>query len=295
MDIEYLQSFVVVAECGSIAEAARRLDLTSAAIAARIHALEADLGVTLVTRSGRAVRLTEASLKILDLARSVLRDVRDLRTVANDGRHLGELRVGVFFSAITGVLPPILHRLYAAHPALKVHVTYGSSVDMCRRVAAGELDAAIVVEPPFAVAKACEWQPLGKQPLVVLAPAALAGRDPHELLRTEPFIRYDRSTNAGQMVDRYLRDHGIRPQERLEVDGIQAVAAIVAQGLGVSLLPDLSAQWNRDPSLVHIPLPPPAPARPIGLLWSPQGPHAALAQAFLREARAVFDADIPAG
>jgi DNA-binding transcriptional LysR family regulator len=290
MEIEYLRSFVIVAQCGSLAEAARRLDLTSAAVAARIRALEEDLGIALVKRSGRAVKPTEAGLKILELAGSVLRDVRDLRTIANDGVHLGELRIGVFVSALTSVLPPVLRRLYAAYPALKVFVAPGPSIDLCRRVAAGELDAAIVVEPQFAIAKTCEWQVLGEDLLVVLAPAGLTGHGAHELLRTEPFIRYTRSAPAGQMVDRYLRAHNIRPHERLEVDGTMAIAALVDQGLGVSLLPDWSSQWTRGMAVVRIPLPAPAPVRPIGLLWTMKGPHAPLAQAFLREAQAVFGA-----
>lgn len=290
MEIQYLQSFVMVAECGSLAEAARRLGLSPAAIAARIHALEEDLGATLVRREGRAVRPTEAGMKILELSRGVLRDIRDLRAVAGDGQHLGELRVGVFVSALNSVLAPVLRRFYAAHPALRVYVAPGPSIDLCRRVAEGDLDAAIVFEPQFAVAKTCTWQVLAQDPLVLLAPAALAGRGAHELLREEPFIRYDRATPAGQMVDRYLRDHAIRPRERLEVDGAQAIAAIVDQGLGVALLPDWSTQWSHGLSIARLPLPAPAPVRTVGLLWSAQGPRAALAQMFLREAQAVFKA-----
>jgi DNA-binding transcriptional LysR family regulator len=289
MDVEYLRSFVMVAQCGSLAEAARQLVLTGAAVAARIRALEEDLGVALVERAGRVVKPTEAGARILELARSVVRDVRDLRAVASDGSHIGELRIGVFVSALTSVLPSVLRRVYARHPALRVFIAPGASIDLCRRVGEGELDAALVVEPQFAIGKHCEWELLGQDLLVVLAPSALAGRSAHDLLRTEPFIRYHRPTPVGMMVDRYLQSQGIRPNERLEVDGAMAIAALVDEGLGVSLLPDWSSQWTRGLSVARIPLPPPVPARPIGLLWSAKGPHAALAQAFLQEARAVFD------
>ncbi|RYF57150.1 MAG: LysR family transcriptional regulator, partial [Comamonadaceae bacterium] len=63
MDIRYMQSFVAVVEGGSFAEAARRLDLTSAAVAARIKALEEELGVTLVKRSGRSVKPTASGVR----------------------------------------------------------------------------------------------------------------------------------------------------------------------------------------------------------------------------------------
>ena len=60
MDARFLLSFVTVVEVGSIAEAARRLDLTPAAIAARVHALEEELGVAIIRRAGRSVKATEA-------------------------------------------------------------------------------------------------------------------------------------------------------------------------------------------------------------------------------------------
>jgi len=288
MDLRYLQSFVAVVELGSLAEAARRLDLTPAAIAARVHALEEDMGTALVKRAGRSVKPTEAGAKILERARAVLRDVRDLRAVAGDGTSLGEFRLGVFVSAMTSVLPPVLKGLYARFPQLNVFVEPGHSVDLCRQVSAGALDAAIVVEPQFAVGKNCAWQALIEEPLVVIAPKALRSSDAHELLRTQPFIRYDRSVLGGQLADRYLRDHGIRPQQRLEIDGLMAIAALVAQGLGVALVPDWAPFWNSGLAITRIPLPRRAPVRRVGLVWAQRGPRVSLAEAFLLQAQRVF-------
>jgi DNA-binding transcriptional LysR family regulator len=287
MDTRYLQSFVAVAELGSMAEAARQLDLTPAAIAARVKALEEDIGLALVKRSGRSVRPTEAGLKMLDRARNVLRDVRDLRAASGDGLSLGELRLGVFASAATSVLPPVLKRLYERFPELSVFVAPGNSVELCRQVTTGALDAAIVVEPQFAVGKGCAWQALLEERLVVVAPASMANRTAHELLATEPFIRYDRSVLGGQLADRYLRDQGIEVRQRLEIDSLMAVAALVDQGLGVALLPDWAPMWNSALDIVRVPLPARAPVRRVGLVWAAHGPRAALSKALLAEAQAV--------
>ena len=89
MDTRYLQSFVMVVDSGSFADAARRLNLTPAAVGARVRALEETIGTALVRRAGRTVRATEAGLKILNNARAVLRDVRDLKAIANDDAPLG--------------------------------------------------------------------------------------------------------------------------------------------------------------------------------------------------------------
>ena len=290
MDLRYLQSFVTVIELGSLAEAARQLDLTPAAIAARIHALEAEVGTTLVKRAGRSVKATESGEKIVERARSILRDVRDLQAVASDGVSLGEFRLGVFTSAMTSALPPLLKTIYADHPQLNVFVAPGSSVGLCRDVASGALDAAIVVEPQFAIGKSCEWMCLIEEPLVVVAPAALAHADPHELLRTQPFIRYDRSVLGGQLADRYLRDQGIRPQQRLEIDSLLVAAGLVGHGLGVALLPDWAPMWVGNPAIARIPLPNRAPVRRVGMIWARHGPRASLATVFLEAAQAMFNA-----
>lgn len=286
MDLRYLQSFVAVVEAGSFAEAARRLDLTPNAVAARLKALEEDLGVVLLKRRGRSVKPTAAGLGMLESARAVLREVRHLRTLAEDGSALGELRLGVFVSAMTSLLPPVLKALYAQRPQLSVYVHPASSVELCRQVAAGELDAAFVVEPQFTLAKHCAWQPLLEEPLVVIAPAGTPTGDAHGLLRSQPFIRYDRSVLGGQLAERYLRDQGLHPQQRLEVDGLMAVAALVDQGLGVALVPDWAPMWRSGLQIVRVPLPGRAPVRRVGLVWALHGPRTPLAEAVLQQAQA---------
>lgn len=287
-----MQSFVAVVEAGSFAEAARKLDLTSAAIAARIKALEADLGVKLVQRSGQSVKPTDSGMRILESAKAVIRNIRDLRAMAVDGDQPGELRIGCFISALTNVLPPILKTLYQRHPDASVFVTPGGSINLCSKVAAGELDAAIVVEPQFSVPKNCQWQAFMEEPLVVVAPAALAHADAHELLSTQPFIRYDRNIYGGQLADRYLRDHHIRPKQRLEIDGLLAIVSLVHEGIGVSLIPDWSSMW-KSLDVARIPLPARAPVRRNGLIWNTKGHHAKTAASIFHDARAIFGGSGP--
>jgi len=287
MDTRYLQSFVAVVEHGSMAEAARHLDLTPAAIAARVKALEEELGHPLIQRSGRSVRPTPSGLKLLDRARDVLRDIRDLHAIVSDDASLGELRLGVFISAMTSVMPPVLKRLYDGYPNLSIFVSPGNSVELCRQVASGALDAAIVVEPQFAVGKGCEFEALLEEPLVVVAPKALRHHKAHDLLRNEPFIRYDRTVLGGQLADRYLRDHAIAVRQRLEIDGLMAIAGLIGEGLGVGLLPDWAPMWSSGLDIARVPLPARAPVRRVGVLWATHGPRAALAKALLAEAGTV--------
>src|SRR3989449_7517315 len=90
MDTRFLDSFVTVVDGGSIAEAARRLNLTPAAVAQRIRALEGEIGSRLLLRSGRNVKPTEAGAAILGRARNILGEARDLKSIAATDRLTGE-------------------------------------------------------------------------------------------------------------------------------------------------------------------------------------------------------------
>jgi DNA-binding transcriptional LysR family regulator len=288
MNVESLHSFVTVVEAGSFAEAARRLDVTSAAVAARVHALEHELGVALIQRAGRSVRATDAGAKLLERARSILRDVRDLRTIAGNSSLPGELRLGVFPTALIDMLPAVLQRMYAVYPDLAVFVQPSTSVQLCSLVASGELDAALVIEPQFALPKNSEWQPLTEERLVVIAHASLAAREPLSLLAEEPFIRYDRVSLGGQLADRYLRDSGIRPHQRLEIDNLFAIGALVSKGLGVSLLPNSPTLWSFGLEIATLQLSGEVPLRRVGVIRSLRGPCAPLTAELLRQAQHVF-------
>lgn len=272
MDTRYLQSFLTVVECGSLAEAGRRLDLTPVAVAARLKALEEELGRPLVRRSGRTVRATEAGLAILERARALLRDAEDLRGHTLDAGGPNQLRLGAFISATTTLLPTVIGALAKRHADLSVFIDAGYSPELSSRVAAGELDAAIVVQHQFDMPKSCEWHPLVNAPLIVIAPAsAKSQQDPLELLATQPFIRYDRLSWGGRIADRYLRERGIKPRVRVEVDGMTAIATMVSQGLGVSLLPDWSMMWPPHLVLKRFRLPGASPTRSIGLIRGVRG------------------------
>jgi DNA-binding transcriptional LysR family regulator len=282
MDTRFLESFIAVVEEGSIAAAARRLHLTPAALAQRIHTLERDVGAPLLTRSGRNVIPSEAGFAIVDRARVLLGNVRDLRDGASARGLAGELRLGAISTALTGLLPKMMARAAAAYPQMDIHIAPGISVDLYRRVQAGELDAAVIVQPDFVMPKTCEWHLLRTEPLVVLVPSVLAGRQPHAILTEEPFIRYDRHQWGGRLAERYLRDVRIRPRDRFELDALDAIAVMVDQGLGVSLVPDWAPPWPEGISVAKLALPRPSPARHIGLVWTRNTARTALVQAFLR-------------
>jgi DNA-binding transcriptional LysR family regulator len=278
-----------VFESGSIAEAARRLNLSAAGVTQRIRALESEIGTRLVFRSGRAVRPTEAATAILARARKVLGDVRDLKVTAASGILSGELRLGVIQTSLSGLLPDMLIPFTKAHPQIEIHIVRDHSAGLYPRVLSGEIDLAVTSLPPFAIPKTCEWRLLREEPFVVLTPASLKTKGAHRVLMHEPFIRLDRNVYAGQLIDAYLRKAGIRPKERFELDGLELIAVMVDRGLGVSLLPDWAPPWPEGLSLRKLPLPDRSFMRRTGFLWNRSSPRLRLIRAFVDRSAIAFD------
>ena len=285
METQFLHTFVTVVDQGSMAAAARVLNITPAAVAQQLRTLEREIGAPLIARVGRTVSVTEEGSRILERARELLRNVADLRSVAIDTQVSGELRLGACQTALIGLLPDTLARMVDAFPGINVFIKPGVSAELVRDVENGDLDAALVLQAPFTLPKTCEWLLLREEPLVVLAPAALAGRDPHELLATQPFIRYDRNQWGGRQAEEYLRANGITPQERFELNALNAIAVMVDRGLGVSLVPDWAPPWPEGLDLARLPVPGPSVPRRLGIVWSRSTVRERLVHVFVQESR----------
>lgn len=280
MDTKFLESFLIVAECGSVAEAARRLNLTSAAVSQRLKALEADLGQPLVTRVGRTVRPTAAGLAVQRHGQALVRSARDLRAIAAGDLPSGQLRLGATATAMTGLIPQITASLSERFREIDYFLQPGSSVNLYHAVLSGELDAALIIEPQFLIPKAFGWLTVRQEPLVLLAPYGLRVDTPHATLMQHPFIRYDRNQWGGQIVDRYLRTNGLTVREWAELDALDAIAALVDRGLGVALVPDWAPPWPEGLKLQKIRMEDGEP-RNMGVLWANTGPRIAAIRAFV--------------
>jgi DNA-binding transcriptional LysR family regulator len=287
VETQFLHTFVTVVDQGSMAAAARVLNITPAAVAQQIRTLEREIGAPLIARVGRTVSVTEEGSRILERTRELLRHVADLRSVAVDTQVSGELRLGACQTALIGLLPDTLARMVEAFPGINVFIKPGYSAELVRDVENGDLDAALVLQAPFSLPKTCEWQLLREEPLIVLAPAAMAGRDPHELLATQPLIRYDRNQWGGRQAEEYLRANGIQPRERFELNALNAIAVMVDRGLGVSLVPDWAPPWPEGLHLARIPVPNPSVPRRLGIVWSRSSVRERLVGVFLQESRRV--------
>lgn len=287
METAYLATFVQILDGGSMSEAARRLDLTPAAVAQQVRVLQKTLGTPLLTRVGRTVVPTAAGLRLAEQARRLVRDIEQLRLRVNDELAESELRLGAINTALHGMLPDVLGGFVKVLPMVRVHVRSALSQELHDAVRTDEIDVAICQRPAFALPKTMHWELLRKEALILLTPQRWARREPHRLLAEVPFIRYDRSLAGGKEAERYLGRAGITPIERFELSSLAAIALLVDRGLGVSLTPDSAAPGWAGLRIARLPLPMASDPRQFGMLWQRANPRQRLIQELAKQARRV--------
>lgn len=292
METNYLRAFRLVVETGTLAEAARRLNVTPAAVSQQIQVLERELGTELLARAGRAVTPTESGHRLAARCGPLLKDVDELKGWVNQTDDVRELLIGTINTALHSLLPDALARFADKHPNVSVHIRSAMSAELYEAVRQSQLDAAVCLHPPFVIPKALAWELLRNEPLVVLAAHRDRNANPLELLRSRPLIRYDRSLGGGKQADEYLRKAGIvPPQERFELSSLLAIAMMVDRGLGVSLVPDIASPLTSGLNIAKLHLPSEPEPRRFGLLWQRASRADTLVRSFLQQAHLAASAD----
>jgi len=238
LNTQFLATLCAVAETGSMAAAARRLQISSASVGEQMQSLEKALNARLIARQGRSMVLTESGHAVLDAARSILAQVAELQDLARLGRVRGMLRVGSISTALISVVPPALQTMARDYPEIELKAVPGTSAYLYNMLDNGEIDCALTVQPRFPIPKGMLWHPIRAEPLVLVTPADMADGSVHDVLTRAPFIRMDRKAWSGQIISAFLQEQRLEVKELFEMDAQEAIVVLVARGLGVTLLPD---------------------------------------------------------
>ncbi len=236
MDLAFLQSLLLVVECGSIAQAARTQQLTGAALRQRVTALERELGVSLLARSGHTLLPTQACTDLLPRARHMLQELALLKESVDTSGISGQLKIGAISTALTGLMPQALRALAVLAPKVTPYLRPGTSADLYSAFLSEQLDAIIIVAPPFAAPKSITTLVLRIEPLVLIRPKKSNASIKQDLTH-QLYIRYDTTSWGGRFAQKYVLDHRLAPRLLCDLDGLEAIALMVGQNLGVSLVP----------------------------------------------------------
>jgi DNA-binding transcriptional LysR family regulator len=262
MKMQSLSTLVAVVEQGSFAAAAERVNLTPSAVSLQMKQLEEYFRHPLFDRSGRNVRPTPFAL---ELSRTVERAMSELEAMRNaaDMAPTGTVRLGITESALTTLLPDAFAELQRTAPQIQLQIGRGITPELLNDVKAGRVDAAVLIRPHSGGSSRLRWTPLLDEDFVLVVPAGLPGRDVKALLRQSPWLRLDRETVAGQMAARFV-DHLLpNRQPLIDVPAIEAIVAMIAAGIGVSVLPRLRPRTKAVYPVREISLGPGAPVRQI--------------------------------
>jgi DNA-binding transcriptional LysR family regulator len=232
VDLDRLRAFVAVARSRRFVRAARILGVSQPSLSRRVQQLEHDVGAKLVVRTPAGVVLTSAGERFLPHAERALASVDAGRSAIDElsGQPRGTVTLGSQPTISAYVLPPVLARFHARHPDVVLRLREGPTEQLEERVAAGEIDLAIMNLPVRRVDLAAQklWQE--DYVLVALAEAA-----------DEPLVVIAGIPSTAAMLAA-CDERGVQPRIVLEADNMEAVRRMVERGLGISLLPRTMAQ-----------------------------------------------------
>ena len=253
VETRHLRCFLAVAETLHFGRAAERLHLAQPAVSRTVRQLERELGVDLLVRTTRSVALTPAGEEYADRAQILLGLLERAGTAARDaaeGRS-GILRVGVTGAATYGYLPSLARVAAEVMPDVHLHVeTELLTPQQEEALLADRLDLAIL-RSPIGSAEV-EHRVIRTEPLVAVLPTdhRLADQDVVEIaeLADEDFVTY--ADSSGSVVLRTVlaacQDAGFVPSRPHQVTATSTAVALVAAGLGVSLLPESAGALTLD-------------------------------------------------
>ncbi len=264
MALDKYQTLMTVVDTGSLTRAAESLGCTQSAVSHCIDALEKELGFAVLRRSRAGVRLTNEGERLLPAVRNYLGSAEQLRQTASSIRGLesGTVRIGAFTSVAVHWLPHVLKEFQRDYPKVDFKLLNGDYHDVEQWLTDGSVDVGFVALPSPVD---CECIPLMEDRLLAILPRHSRFENypkfPLVECETEPFISLLESSDHD--ARRALEAAGVKPNVRFYTKDDYAVIAMVEQGLGISIMPELLLKGRSD-DLQILPLIPEA-KRTIGL------------------------------
>jgi molybdate transport repressor ModE-like protein len=261
LDVARLRLLREVAARGTIAAAAKALAYTPSAVSQQLSKLEKEVGAPLLERSGRGVALTEVGRTLVAHSDEVFRALDRAEAAAEAAKGVvgGSLRVGAFASAATEIVAPAIRSLRVSAPQLRVELSEMEDPESIVGLRLGHLDLIVLQDfthVPSRTPTGLTRHPLVDDPLVLAVPRewGIATVSSLDELRDRPWIAEPEENPSGRALRHACRAAGFEPEIRYQVLSFQVMAALVARGLGVALVPALVVR-GRETGLQIIQLP----------------------------------------
>ncbi len=293
MELRQLRYLLAVAEEGHMGRAADAVHISQPGLSQQLRKLEDELGVSLLERHSRGVRLSIAGAALLPFFRNALRQVQDAKAALADlnQRIQGSINVGSLQAINVGLLPLAIARLVTAHPALHVHAQELPALDIEVGVQNGELDLGIGFLPIARHSDDFETEPLFDERLVLVVssrhPLAAETRLPMAELRDLPLALLPERFQIRRILDEVTAAQALPLRITVELDTVHSLLAVAsASGLG-TVLPAMAVA-NASKDVRSITLVDPAPSCSVGLIWRRGSFHNSASRALANELRSLI-------
>jgi DNA-binding transcriptional LysR family regulator len=257
LNLDQLRTLETVVRLGSFTGAARELNLSQSAVSVQIRELEERLGVLLVERLGKKAYATIAGQEVIERATKIGEEAEAIVTAMRRFRDgwIGRVRMGTGLSALMYFLPPVIKSLRAEHPGIELLIRNLTTAESVEAILENKIDLGVVTLPidePLIRVEA-----LSDERMVAILPADLKGVpdvvDPafaaHQQLILEPGA-------IQHVVLRWLSQAVPTPKATMVIGTVEALKAVVAVGLGISIVPEMAIS-GMEKGLVVRPLDPP--------------------------------------
>lgn len=256
--------FSAIVASGSMAKAAELLNLSQSGVSHALASLEGEFGFPLLTRDRSGVSLTSNGTQVLPHIRQILHYNERLKQEIADiaGLTAGTVRIGTFTSVSMQWLPEIITQFHHCYPAITIELLDGNYDEIEEWIKNGAVDFGFVSLPTM---KLYEIIPLKKDRLLCILPAQHRLRQQNIItfadMKEEPFI----ATNWGSYdeIKRLVSEHNVKLKIQYEVTEARAIITMVNNGLGISILPEMTLLRSAD--TVHTVCLEQSPARTIGI------------------------------
>lgn len=237
----HIQYFLAVAQHHSFTRAAAALHVSQPALSQQVRQLEESLGAQLFDRSGRTTRLTDAGEVYLRYAKRASQELQEARRAIHDVGDLsrGSLRVAVTPTFTSYLVGPLVEAFHGRYPNITLNLSEIAQERMEQMLQLDELDVGIAFDERHA--QDIDTYPLLVETLALVVgsqhPLAQASAIGPQALNDESMILLSAEFATREQIERYCRQHGIRPQVMMEANAIGAVIEVVRRTTLSTLLP----------------------------------------------------------
>ncbi|WP_169952180.1 LysR family transcriptional regulator [Microbispora sp. H11081] len=251
LDVVRLRVLVAVARTGTVTAAARELHYSQPSVSHHLARLEAETGARLVQRVGRGIRLTEAGHLLAERGAEILGrlDAASEELSAHVGLRAGRVRLAAFPSALGTFIPAAAARLARDHPGLDLRLMEAEPPEALRLLRAGGADVAVIFRYGESGPEddGVRLVHLLDDPSLLVTSAAHDGAADLAAYADEAWIAGCERCRAHLLA--LCAEAGFEPRISFTTDDYVAVQAMVAAGLGVTVLPRLALSAHRHPDM----------------------------------------------